>query len=128
MPDDSRPQISRIDYPAALLGPGAGGEIDPINAVVQGDSGTFPPSVQLASQKIPDDPPPNPEVIRLPDPVPMNIETGGIKDLLSRSRFSPWVSLANGWPGREKLTQPKIAVSVTNEWQQLLLSSISRNP
>ena len=76
---ESRPPILRTDYPAAMLEPGTGHEIDPINAVVQGDSGAFPPAVQLASQKIPADPPPESEVIRLPDPVPMNIEAGGIQ-------------------------------------------------
>ncbi len=76
-PEGSYPAISRIDDPSALFGPGAGREIDPINAVVVGDSGTFPASVQLASQKIPADPPPIPEVIPMPEAVPMTIESGG---------------------------------------------------
>jgi hypothetical protein len=57
--------------------PAAGSVVDPINAVVTGSTGTMPPSVLLASQKIPTDPPANTEVLPLPEPVPMNIESPG---------------------------------------------------
>lgn len=77
MPDESRPPVLEIDYPAAMLEP-AEPKIDPIHAVVHGDSGALPPSIQLATQEIPADLPPGPEVIRPPDPVPMNIEPSEI--------------------------------------------------
>jgi hypothetical protein len=89
--------VIRIDDPAALLGPQAGCEIDPINALVLGESGTLPPAVQLASQKIPADPAPSPEVISAPAPVPMKIEEGGMQgpepiEIQPMNFFNRWLA------------------------------------
>ncbi len=69
----------RINDPGELIAQEARGEIDPINAVILGSSGNLPPSVQLTSEKVPAAPKADAEVIPLPAPVAMNIETSGIQ-------------------------------------------------
>ncbi len=72
--------VPRSEDPAAAMVSDGRREIDPINALVMGGYGSYPQTVQLASQKIPADPPPNTEVIPLPAPVPMNIEPPGVQE------------------------------------------------
>ena len=72
--------VPRSEDPAAAMVSDGRREIDPINALVMGGYGSYPQTVQLASQKIPADPPPSTEVIPLPAPVPMNIEPPGVQE------------------------------------------------